>query len=274
MKFKVITLFPDLISQSLSHGILAQALKKNLFAVETINPRDFAADVHKTVDDRPFGGGDGMLMQAEVVKQSLEKAKAEDPHAKVLFLSPQGKTLSEKMVLELAQHNTLILLTARYGGVDQRVINEYVDEEISIGDYVLSGGEMPALVIIDAVARKIPGVLGHAESAEKDSFANGLLEAPMFTRPQEWHDQKVPEVLLGGHHGQIEEWRTMMSWLVTLYKRPDLFRKAMYGLAPEQVDAHLLKIKSFHKKRTPEELQACNIPAFSEGIFDEDLSGR
>lgn len=274
MKFKVITLFPNLISQALGHGVLSQAIKKNLFSVETINPRDFATDLHRTVDDRPFGGGDGMLMQAEVVRKSVEAAKASDTQAKVIFLSPQGKTLSEKRVQELAQHNTLILLTARYGGIDQRVINEFIDEEISIGDYVLSGGEVPALVLIDAVARKIPGVLGDEESAAKDSFVNGLLEAPMFTRPQNWQGKLVPEVLLGGHHGQIEEWRNMMSWLVTLTKRPDLFKNSVQTLPLEQVDSLLAKLKNFYLKRSPEELEVCGLPPYRSGIFDEVLSGR
>jgi tRNA (guanine37-N1)-methyltransferase len=274
MKFKIITLFPELVSQVLSHGILSQALKKNLFEVETINPREFATDVHRTVDDRPFGGGDGMLMQAEVVRKSIEKAKTAAPEAPVIFLSPQGQTVSEKKVQELSKHNTLILLTARYGGIDQRLINDLVDEEVSIGDFVLSGGEIPALVLVDAIARKIPGVLGHHESAEKDSFADGLLEAPMFTRPKEWNEQIVPEVLLGGNHAEIEEWRMMMSWLVTLKKRPDLFRKAYFELKSELRGDHVSKLQNFYKNRSEAELAVCDLAPFQDGIIEEVLGGR
>jgi tRNA (guanine37-N1)-methyltransferase len=269
MKFSIITLFPDMVSQALTHGVLGQAFKKDILKLEIINPREFSADVHRTVDDRPFGGGDGMLLQAEVVRKSIEKAKAENPEAPVIYLSPQGKTLNEEKVQELVKHKSLILLTARYGGIDQRLINRYVDEEISIGDYVLSGGELPALVVVETVARKIPGVLGHQESAEKDSFANGLLEAPLFTRPQIWDGKGVPETLMSGHHGLIEKWRDQMSWLITFKKRPDLFKAALEKKYPdsERRSAQLKTLKEFYKSRGAEELEACGLPPYSEEVF-------
>ncbi len=227
MKFKVVTLFPDLIQSIVSAGVLGQAKQKGLVEVECVNPRDVTSDVHKTVDDRPFGGGDGMIMLAEPLTKTLEKINAEMPEAYVVYMSPQGRTLSQNKVIELSRNKNLVLICGRYGGIDQRVINYFIDEEISIGDYVLSGGELAAGVLIDSVARQIPGVLGHAQSAEADSFSlglNGLLEAPLFTRPREFMGEAVPEILTGGHHAKIQEWKESVSILVTLLKRPDLVK--------------------------------------------------
>jgi tRNA (guanine37-N1)-methyltransferase len=220
MKFQIISLFPSIIESYLSQGIMTQALKKNLFEYQILNPRDQTQDTHRSVDDRPFGGGDGMVMLPEVLEATLLKRPFKNDH--IVYLSPQGTRLNEKKVQDLKTHSEMTFICGRYGGIDQRIINEYVHEEISIGDYVLSGGELAALVIMDALVRKIPGSLGHVDSAEKDSFAGSGLEHPLFTRPQDWKGQKVPKVLLSGNHALIENWKQKVSKLVTLKKRPDL----------------------------------------------------
>lgn len=221
--FQVITVFPEMIQGIFNQGVVFQAIKKSLLSLGTITPRSFTQDVHKTVDDRPFGGGDGMVLLAEPLKAALQQAKANRPQARVIYVSPQGRPLDDKKVLSLAAAPDLILICGRYGGVDQRFLNSYVDEEISVGDYVLSGGELAAAVIIDAVARQLPGVLGHQDSARKESLREGYLEAPLFTRPQEFEGQAVPEILTSGHHAKIEEWRRWAGYLVTWKKRPDLW---------------------------------------------------
>lgn len=224
MKFQVITLFPQMIEALTSEGVVAQAKKKGLISVETIQPRDFTEDTHKTVDDRPFGGGDGMVMMIEPLKAAIEKAQSAQA-GRVIYLSPQGARLDQDKVEALAKEQSLILLCGRYAGIDQRIINQFVDEELSIGDYVLSGGELAATVVIDAVSRQVPGVLGHADSVEVDSFSGelqGLLEAPSFTRPREFKGESVPEILLSGNHKKIAEWKSKVSVLVSLLKRPDL----------------------------------------------------
>ncbi len=268
MKFTIITLFPDMIQQTLKFGLMGQALDKKLFEVSTINPREFASDVHKTVDDRPFGGSDGMLLQADVLQKSLVKARQENPGAATIFLSPQGQRLTENKIHELLKHKSLILLSARYAGVDQRLINSEIDEEISIGDYVLNGGELPALVLMEALSRQISGVLGHAESALKDSFTEGLLEAPAFTRPREWRGQEVPEVLLSGNHQMILEWQNKMSWIVTKEKRPDLFMAA----AQKSTFLELKKIKEFDQKMSAMDRKLCGLKDYFEDSWTPVLS--
>lgn len=233
MNIRIITLFPELIHQITSHGVLGQAVEKKLIYIETLNPRQFTQDVHKSVDDRPFGGGDGMIMMVEPLhqamqsleKKSLANSAGQSPLKKTrkIYLSPQGKRLTDTLVKELSQEGNIILLCGRYGGVDQRFLNEHEMEEVSIGDYVLSGGELAAGVLIDAVSRFIPGVLGHGQSAQADSFQEGWLEHPHFTRPREWQGQAIPEILLSGNHRLITEWKKKMGQLVTLQKRPDLF---------------------------------------------------
>lgn len=220
--FQVITVFPEMIENITASGVVGQARKKNLIEVSSINPRKFATDVHNSVDDRPFGGGDGMIMLAEPLEKAIFEAREKAPAARVIYLSPQGRPLKQNRVVELAQDPNLILLCGRYSGVDQRLIHQYVDEEISIGDYVISGGELAATVLIDAVSRFIPGVLGHAESAAVDSFTDNLLEAPLFTRPRELWGLKTPEILLSGNHAKISQWQKQLGILVTLAKRPDL----------------------------------------------------
>lgn len=267
MNFTVITLFPEMIHQTLKFGLMGQALEQKIFTVNTINPRDFANGVHKAVDDRPFGGSDGMLLQAEVLQNSLMKAREANPEALTIFLSPQGQPLTENKLQELMKHKSLILLSARYAGIDQRLINAEVDQEISIGDYVLNGGELPALVLIEAISRQIPGVLGHANSASKDSFKDGLLEAPAFTRPREWQGQDVPEVLLSGNHSLILEWQNNMSWVVTKEKRPDLFSFA----ARKKTLEELKKIKEFDQKISEHDRHLCGLQKYSEQSWDEVL---
>lgn len=255
MKFQILSLFPKFIESYLSEGVVQQALKKNLFEYAIINPRDFASDNHKSVDDRPFGGGDGMVMLPEI----LEKALSSRPwtEGKVIYLSPQGKPLTEAKVKELSQEKTLTLICGRYGGIDQRALNEFVDEEISIGDYVISGGELAALVVMDAVIRKIPGSLGHAQSAESDSFAqsHGTLEHPLFTRPQSWNSTAVPEVLTSGNHGKIREWQRFMGQLVTLMKRPEILK----------LDAKEKKqLQEFYNGLSSDDKKACGVEDLDE----------
>ena len=231
MRFDVISLFPDMFSAISQYGISARALERNIYSLNVINPRDFTLDNHKTVDDRPYGGGPGMVMLAEPLAKSIEAAKQNQlalgfkPH--VIHLSPRGAPLNHQKVMQLSEQQGLILLASRYEGVDERLLSALVDEEISIGDYVLSGGELPAMALIDAIVRQLPGVLGDANSAVEDSFVNGLLDCPHYTRPeqiflQDMPEQSVPEVLLSGNHAKIREWRLKQSLLLTRAKRPDL----------------------------------------------------
>ncbi len=226
MRFDVISLFPEMFDALTKFGITSRAEARNIYSVNVINPRDFTQDNHKTVDDRPYGGGPGMVMLAEPLAKSIDLAKHNQaalgfkPH--VVHLSPRGEPLNHQKVMQLSQMQGLILLASRYEGVDERLISALVDEEVSIGDYVLSGGELPAMVLIDAVVRQLPGVLGDADSAVEDSFVNGLLDYPHYTRPEVYKEQKVPEVLLSGNHARIREWRLKQSLLLTRAKRPDL----------------------------------------------------
>ena len=227
MKFDVISLFPDMFDAITKYGITSRALEKKIYSLHVINPRDFTADNHKTVDDRPYGGGPGLVMLAEPLAQAIQVAKASNVAAKVIHLSPRGTPLTHEKVMQLSQQQGLILLASRYEGVDERLLDALVDEEISIGDYVLSGGELPAMALIDAVVRQLPGVLGDADSAIEDSFVNGLLDCPHYTRPEALYlqggeEQSVPEVLLSGNHAKIREWRLKQSLLLTRAKRPDL----------------------------------------------------
>ena len=228
MRFDVISLFPEMFDAISKHGITSRALTQKIYVLNVINPREFTTDNHKTVDDRPYGGGPGMVMLAEPLAQAIKVAKSVNVNAKVIHLSPRGKPLTHKKVMELSQQQGLILLASRYEGVDERLLCALVDEEISIGDYVLSGGELPAMALIDAVVRQLPGTLGDADSAVEDSFVDGLLDCPHFTRPEvltrpEFDKNKcVPEVLLSGNHAKIREWRLKQSLLLTRAKRPDL----------------------------------------------------
>jgi tRNA (guanine37-N1)-methyltransferase len=241
MHFEVISLFPEMFSAVSEYGITARAKVRKLYQLNVINPREFTTDNHKTVDDRPYGGGPGMVMLAQPLSQAVEIAKQKHlalglkPH--VIHMSPRGKPLTHERVMALSQQQGLIILASRYEGVDQRLLDTYVDEEISIGDYVLSGGELPAMVLIDALVRQLPGALGDADSAIEDSFVNGLLDYPHYTRPEVYQDLTVPEVLLSGNHAKIREWRLKQSLLLTRAKRPDLL--AERSLTKEE--ARLLK---------------------------------
>lgn len=220
----VITLFPEMFRAVTDFGVTGRAVKNGLLELHTWNPRDFTHDRHSTVDDRPYGGGPGMLMMVQPLRDAIHAAKAAAGEgAKVIYLSPQGRKLDQQGVSELAQSSRLILVCGRYEGIDERIIQTEVDEEWSIGDYVLSGGELPAMTLIDAVSRLVPGVLGKQASAEQDSFSDGLLDCPHYTRPESLDGLDVPAVLLSGNHEQIRLWRLQQSLGRTFLRRPELF---------------------------------------------------
>ncbi len=219
----IISLFPEMFESITHYGVTSRAVKNGLLEVNYWNPRDFAHDKHKTVDDRPYGGGPGMLMMVQPLRDAIHAAKnVAGDDTKVIYLSPQGRKLDQKGVCELSQNKKLILICGRYEGIDERVIETEIDEEWSIGDYVLSGGELPAMTMIDALARFIPGVLNHKSSAEEDSFANGLLDCPHYTRPEVLDGMAVPDVLMSGHHEEIRRWRLKQSLGRTWLRRDDL----------------------------------------------------
>ena len=225
LRIGVVSLFPEMFAAVTAYGITGRAVTRGILEVKIFNPRDYTHDVHHTVDDRPYGGGPGMVMLYEPVVAALRQARQHLPGARVINLTPQGRTLAQEDIRNLSVRECLILLAGRYEGIDERVIMTEVDEEYSIGDYVLSGGELPAMVIIDAVSRNLPGVLGHDDSAAQDSFFNGLLDAPHFTRPEEVGGIKVPEVLLSGDHAKIRRWRLKQALGRTWLRRPDLLNR-------------------------------------------------
>ena len=233
MNYYVLTLFPEMIEQGFNTSITKRALERDLLRLTTINIRDFSENKHMKVDDYPYGGGAGMVMQPGPVYSSFEAAKkmiveqsGNEVPIRVIYLSPQGKVFNQTMAEELAKEENLIFLCGHYEGIDERVLEEIVTDEISIGDYVLTGGELPSLVIMDAISRLVPGVLNNDVSAETETFYDNLLEYPQYTRPDEFHGKKVPEVLLSGHHKNIEKWRRLQSIDRTIMKRPDLLEKA------------------------------------------------
>lgn len=262
MNFHVLTLFPEMIEQGVNTSITGRAINNGLLSINAVNIRDYAFNKHNSVDDYPYGGGAGMLMQAEpvylayeAVKEQIDKRKQEnikseevtstepadcsevrnsdlqDENSKkrplrVVYLSPQGDVFNQKMAEEMAQEEDLVLLCGHYEGIDERVLEEIVTDYVSIGDYVLTGGELPAMVMMDSISRMVPGVLNNQESGETESFAGNLLEYPQYSRPEEWHGKKVPEVLMSGHHANIEKWRREQSIYRTAKRRPDLLKKA------------------------------------------------
>ena len=227
MNYHVLTLFPEMIENGMNTSITGRAITKGLLSLEAINIRDFAVNKHQKVDDYPYGGGAGMLMQAEPVYLSYESiAERIGRKPRVIFLTPQGKTFNQDMAKEFALEEDLVFLCGHYEGIDERVLEEIVTDYVSIGDYVLTGGELPAMVMMDSISRMVPGVLNNQESGETESFSGNLLEYPQYSRPEEWHGKKVPEVLLSGHHANVDKWRREQSIIRTAKWRPDLLPKA------------------------------------------------
>ncbi|QKI89721.1 tRNA (guanosine(37)-N1)-methyltransferase TrmD [Thiomicrorhabdus xiamenensis] len=230
MRFDVITLFPEMFGALTESGVSRRALQKQLYSLNTWNPREFTHDRHKTVDDRPYGGGPGMVMMYQPLKDSVDairQAQTTKPH--VIYLSPQGQPLTQEKVAQLAQLDSITLLCGRYEGIDERLLQTEVDEEICIGDFVVSGGELPAMMLMDSLIRLLPGALGHDQSAEQDSFSDGLLDCPHYTRPEEVNGMRVPEVLLQGNHAKIDAWRHQQKLLRTEQRRPDLLARYQDG---------------------------------------------
>lgn len=245
MQFDVITLFPEMFAALTQSGITRRAFDLDKCRLTLWNPRDFTHDRHRTVDDRPYGGGPGMVMLAKPLEDAIGAAKSRQtaqglPNPKVIYLSPQGKPLTHGRVTQLAAEPGLVLLCGRYEAVDQRLLNRCVDEEISIGDFVLSGGEIPAMALMDAVIRILPGALNDAESAQNDSFVDGLLDCPHYTRPEAYQGDTVPDVLLSGNHAEIEKWRREQALLATVSKRPELIEQARQAGVLTPVDEILL----------------------------------
>lgn len=236
-QFLVLTLFPEMIQETLSHSILGRAQKEGLISIEAINIRDFSNNKHLQVDDYPYGGGAGMVMQPQPIYDAYQSILPKAEKARVLYMTPQGKPFTQRMAEELAQEESLVFLCGHYEGVDERVIEEIVTDEISLGDFVLTGGELAAITMIDAVSRLMPGVLGKEASFEEESFSHGLLEYPQYTRPPVFMEKEVPHVLLSGHHGNIEKWRREQALLRTATKRPDLLKAAELS----QEDIKILK---------------------------------
>ncbi|MBK1694758.1 tRNA (guanosine(37)-N1)-methyltransferase TrmD [Chromatium weissei] len=225
MRFDIITLFPDLFQILFNQGVTGRALTRRLVELHLWNPRDYTHDIHRTVDDRPYGGGPGMVMKAEPLRDAIIAAREAAPTSRVAYLSPQGRLLDQTAISNIAAQSSWILLAGRYEGIDERLIEAHVDDEWSIGDYVLSGGELPAMVVMDAVIRLLPGVLGHAESAQQDSHVNGLLDHPHYTRPEQIDGHSVPSVLIGGDHVAIARWRLRQALRRTWQRRPELLQR-------------------------------------------------
>lgn len=292
MNFHILTLFPEMVENGLKTSIIGRAVSGGLLSIEAVNIRDFAFNKHQSVDDYPYGGGAGMLMQAEPVylaykdieeriQKRIQNAKMQnaeteeqdaevkvqnagiqdaetvspDKKLRVVYLSPQGKTFDQKMAEELAEEEDLVLLCGHYEGIDERVLEEIVTDYVSIGDYVLTGGELPAMVMVDTISRLVPGVLHNDVSAEFESFQDNLLEYPQYSRPEEWHGKKVPPVLLSGHHANIEKWRREQSILRTYERRPDLLEKSSLTWKEKKWLEETVKEKTVHEE--PEDVTEC-----------------
>jgi tRNA (guanine37-N1)-methyltransferase len=250
MQFDVVTLFPEMFAAITQAGVTRRAFEQQRCHVNFWNPRDFTHDNHRTVDDRPYGGGPGMVMLAKPLEAAIAAAVQRQTaqgltKPRVIYLSPQGKTLNHQRVMQLLQEPGLVLLCGRYEAIDQRLLDRCVDEEISLGDFVLSGGELAAMALMDSLIRQLPGVLNDAASAQQDSFVNGLLDAPHYTRPEEYLGERVPAVLLGGHHAEIEKWRRQRMLEATAKKRPDLILAARsQGLLSKQDEKFLSSLQA------------------------------
>ena len=275
MNFYIMTLFPEMVMDGLNTSIIGRAVNKGLLSIEALNIRDYAFNKHHSVDDYPYGGGAGMLMQAEPVYQCYdalarqirerkagEERSGEQPdmacgkkRTRVIYLSPQGKTFNQSMAEEFAQEEDLVFLCGHYEGIDERVLEEIVTDYVSIGDYVLTGGELPAMVMVDTISRLVPGVLHNDVSAEFESFQDNLLEYPQYSRPEEWHGKKVPPVLLSGHHANIEKWRREQSILRTYERRPDLLEKSSLTWKEKKWLEETVKEKTVHEE--PEDVTEC-----------------
>lgn len=255
MLFNFLTIFPELITESLNFGVIGQAIKSGRLKTNVIQLREFTLDKHRSVDDKPFGGNDGMLMKPDVLGKALETVQK----TKILFPSPQGKLLTQNKAKELSQFAEISFLCGRYAGVDERILVNYEIEEISIGDYVVSGGELPSLIIMDAIARHLPGVLGNQVSISADSFSAGILEAPVFTRPQMWNGLKVPDIIVGGDHAKIQNFNEWMSILITLKKRPELLAQldSQSNLGKKWLQK--AKLKEFYTQLSIEDKKSCAI---------------
>ena len=241
MIIDILTIFPGMVAGPITESIIGKAIDRKLIDIRVINIRDYAADPHRTTDDRPFGGGSGMVMKPEPLVAAIGNVREKDPAARVILLSPQGRLFDQGIAFELSRLNHISLVCGRYEGVDERIRNHYVDDEISIGDYVLTGGELPALVIVDAVARLLPGVLGSNESLNEESFITGLLEYPHYTRPEIFGDHRVPDILLSGNHGAIRRWRRQQALIRTWHRRPDLLGKNQLSREDEELLAEAIR---------------------------------
>jgi len=249
MNFHVLTLFPDMITQGLNNSITGRSIENGTISLNAVNIRDYTVNKHKKVDDYPYGGGAGMLMQAQPVYDAyLAVSKKLENRPRVIYLTPRGKVFKQSMAKELAKEDDLIFLCGHYEGIDERVLEEIVTDYISIGDYVLTGGEIPAMVLMDAISRMVPGVLGNQESGEHESHSNYLLEYPQYSRPEEWMGKKVPEILLSGDHARVEEWRLEQSLAITKEMRPELYEK----WAKENEEYFIKKAKKEERKRRNE----------------------
>lgn len=225
MRIDLISIFPDIFTSVFAHGIIRRALAGGLLQISSVNLRDFATDKHHSVDDRPFGGGEGMVFKPEPLAAAIRSLSRNSPEARVINMSPRGVPLSAQLCRSLAGMQHLIVICGRYEGIDQRIIDHFVHQEISIGDYVVSGGEIPAMVLVDGICRLLPGAVGHPDSTRNESFENGLLDCPVYTRPVDFEGHPVPDVLLSGNHHEISLWRKAQSRHVTLQQRPDIFEK-------------------------------------------------
>jgi tRNA (guanine37-N1)-methyltransferase len=250
MRIALVTLFPEMFAAVGEHGVTGRACRQGLVSLTCCNPRDYTVDKHRTVDDRPYGGGPGMLMKIDPLQQAIAAAREVAGHsARVIYLSPQGQRFHHAKAVELAQLEGLVLVAGRYEGVDERLIEAEVDEELSIGDYVLSGGELAAMVVVDAVTRQLPGVLGHESSADEDSFVDGLLDCPHYTRPELYQDMSVPDVLLSGNHEEIRRWRLKQALGRTLERRPELLQDRAMTAEEETLLADYLRERELSTKR-------------------------
>jgi len=250
MHIALVSLFPEMFTAVTDHGVTGRAVKQGQVTISHSNPRDFTVDKHRTVDDRPYGGGPGMLMKIDPLQQAIAAAReAAGAEVSVIYLSPQGRRFTHDKAVELSQRQALVLVAGRYEGVDERLIEAEVDDELSIGDYVLSGGELAAMVVMDAVTRQLPGVLGHELSAQEDSYVNGLLDCPHYTRPEDFRGEAVPEVLLSGDHEKIRRWRLKQALGRTQERRPDLLEGRVMTPEEEELLAEYLRERDLSIER-------------------------